>query len=213
VSIKSKLNNNWSYKTGIFSSDGSDEISINDASYFATFSTTKKLTKNNLWDKGELNFDYVYNDTHEEGNTRDFSQVISASSKFKQKNWGLQSDISWGKGDFEQSDLFGVVVMPTYQQSEKVQWVARYTYLNSSEDNGVRLGRYENKVTDEQGHSSVNGERGNKYQEVYGGVNWFLNGHKLKLQAGLQYAKMEDDANDGGAYDGWSFTVAMRSYW
>jgi len=213
VSVKSKLADDWSYKTGIFSSDGSDEISISDASYFAMFSTAKKLAKNNLWDKGEISFDYVYNDTHEDGNTRNFSQVISTSSKFKQNDWGLQSDISWGKGDLGQSDVFGFVVMPTYQQSEKIQWVARYTYLSSSEDNGVRLGRYDSKVVDEFGESSVDGERGDKYQEVYAGVNWFVNDHKLKLQAGLQYAKMDDNANDGGAYDGWSFTVAMRSYW
>jgi phosphate-selective porin OprO/OprP len=213
VSVKSKLADDWSYKTGIFSSDGSDEISISEASYFAMFSTSKKLAKNNLWDKGEVSLDYVYNDTHEDGNTRDFSQVISTSSKFKQNDWGLQSDISWGKGDLDQSDLFGVVVMPTYQQNEKIQWVARYTYLSSSEDNGVRLGRYDSKVVDEYGQSSVDGERGDKYQEVYAGVNWFINDHKLKLQAGLQYAKMDDNANDGGAYDGWSFTVAMRSYW
>jgi phosphate-selective porin OprO/OprP len=204
VSIKSKFADDWSYKTGIFSSDGSDEISISDASYFALFGTSKKLAKNNLWDKGEVSFDYVYNDTHEDGDTRSFSQVISTSSKFTQNDWGLQSDISWGKGDLGQSDIFGVVVMPTYQQSEKVQWVARYTYLNSSEDNGVRLGRYDRDI--------VSG-RGDKYQEVYGGINWYLNGHKLKLQAGLQYAKMDDNANDGGAYDGWGFTIAMRSYW
>ncbi|WP_033092150.1 porin [Colwellia psychrerythraea] len=213
VSVKSKLSNDWSYKTGIFSSDGSDEISISDASYFAMFSTSKKLAKSNLWDKGEVSLDYVYNDTHEDGNTRDFSQVISTSSKFRQNDWGFHSDISWGKGDLGQSDLFGVVIMPTYQQSEKIQWVARYTYLKSSEDNGVRLGRYDSKVVDEYGQSSVEGERGDKYQEVYAGVNWFINDHKLKLQAGLQYAKMDDNANDGGAYDGWSFTVAMRSYW
>ncbi|WP_157826790.1 porin [Colwellia sp. 12G3] len=213
VSVKSKLADDWSYKTGLFSSDGSDEISISDASYFAMFSTAKKLAKNSLWDKGEISFDYVYNDTHEDGNTRDFSQIISTSSKFKQNDWGLLSDISWGKGDLGQSDIFGVVVMPTYQQNEKIQWVARYTYLSSSEDNGVRLGRYESKVVDEHGQSSVAGERGDKYQEVYAGVNWFVNDHKLKLQAGLQYAKMDDNANDGGAFDGWSFTVAMRSYW
>jgi phosphate-selective porin OprO/OprP len=213
VSVKSKFSDTWSYKTGLFSSDDSDEISISDASYFSMFSTAKKLVKNSLWDKGEVSFDYVYNDTHEDGNTRDFSQVISTSSTFKQNDWGLLSDISWGKGDLGQSDLFGVVIMPTYQQSKKIQWVARYTYLSSSEDNGIRLGRYDIKVVDEHGQSSVAGKRGDKYQEVYAGVNWFVNAHKLKFQAGLQYAKMDDNANDGGAFDGWSFTVAMRSYW
>tara|TARA_B100000809_G_scaffold105824_1_gene104380 strand:- start:489 stop:647 length:159 start_codon:yes stop_codon:yes gene_type:complete len=38
--------------------------------------------------------------------------------------------------------------MPTYQQSNKIKWVARYTYLSSSEDNGVRLGRYNRKVVE-----------------------------------------------------------------
>ncbi len=204
ISIKSQLNNDWSYKVGIFSSDDSDEISISNASHFTLISTSKKLSKNTHWVEGEVDFDYVYNDTHADGNTRNFSQVISASSKFKKKNWGLHSDISWGKGDLGQSDLFGVVVMPTYQQNEKKQWVARYTYLNSPEDNGVRLGRYD---------SSVSGKRGDKYQEFYAGVNWFINDHKLKLQAGLQYAKMDDNANDGGAYNGFSFNVALRSYW
>ena len=46
VSVKSQFADDWSYKTGIFSSDGSDEISISDASYFAMFSTAKKLAKN-----------------------------------------------------------------------------------------------------------------------------------------------------------------------
>lgn len=204
VSLKSKVTDDLSYKAGIYSSDGSDEISISDASYFGMFSTTKKLAKTNLWDKGQINFDYVYNDTHVDGDTRDFSQIISASSKFTQDRWSLDSDISWGQGDFDQSDVFGVVVMPSYKQSETLQWVARYTYINSSEDNGVRLGRYEkNVVTD----------MGDKYQELYGGVNWYVNDHKLKFHAGIQYAKMEDNANDGGAYQGWGLTLAMRSYW
>ena len=213
ISVKSKLNNGWAYNSGIFSSDGSDEISISDGSYFLLASTSKKLASNSLWDKGEVSFDYVYNDTHVDGNTRNFSQVFSSSGKLNKNDWTLASDISWGQGDLGQSDLFGFVIMPSYKQSEKIEWVARYTYLNSSEDNGVRLGRYDDRVVDEHGESSVDGERGNKYQEIYGGVNYYLNGHKLKLQAGLQYAKMEDDANDGGAYEGWNFTVSMRSYW
>jgi len=204
VTVKGKLASDWSYKTGVFSSDGSDEISISEASYFALFSTNKKLVKNSLWDKAEVGFDYVFNDTHEDGNTRDFSQVLSVTSKFQQGDWALDNDLSWGKGDLGQSDLFGLVIMPSFMQSEKVQWVARYTYMKSSDENGVRLGRYENKVV---------GDRGDQYQELFGGVNYYLNDHKLKLQAGVQYAKMDDKANDGGAYDGWGVTVALRSYW
>lgn len=204
ISVKSRFNEDWSYKTGIFSSDASDEIGISDASYFAMFSTNKSLSKNAFWQKGDISFDYVYNDTHEEGNTREFSHVLSTSSKFIRDKWGFQSDISWGNGDLGQSDIFGVVVMPTFQQRETLQWVARYTYLHSSENNGVRADRYEKNVVT---------VRGDKYQEVYAGLNWLLNKHKLKLQTGVQYSKMHDKANDGGAYDGWRYTIAFRSYW
>ncbi|WP_252738981.1 porin [Colwellia sp. D2M02] len=204
VSVKSSLSNGWKYKTGVFSSDGSDELSVKEASYFALLSTSKKLEKNALWEQGELGIDYVYNDTHEHGNTRKFSQIVSVSSKLKQQAWGLDTDISWGKGDLGQSNLFGVVLMPTLQQTEKLIWVARYTYLNSKDNNGVRLGRYDRDI--------VSG-RGDQYQEVYGGMNYLVNGHKLKFQAGVHYAKMQDSANDGGEYAGWGLTLAMRSFW
>ena len=161
VSIKSKLANDWSYKAGIYSSDDSDEIGFTEASYFGLLSTSKKLAKSNLFDKGQISLDYVYNDTHEEGNTRDFSQVISLSSKFQRAKWHLDSDISYGRGDLGQSDVYGLVLMPYYQQSKSIQWVGRYTYINSSDENGVRLGRYE---------SSVTSGRGDNYQEIYGGV-------------------------------------------
>lgn len=204
VSVKGKLANNWRYKTGVFSSDDSDEISISDASYFTLLSTSTELSNNNLWNKAEISFDYVFNDTHEDGDTRDFSQVISLTSKFKQGHWGLDNDLSWGKGDLGQSDIFGLVIMPSLKQSENLQWVARYTYINSSDDNGVRLGRYEKNVV---------GDLGDQYQEFFGGLNYYINSHKLKLQAGGLYAKMSDKADDGGEYKGWGLTLALRSYW
>lgn len=204
LSVKGELANEWRYKAGVFSSDSSDEISIQGASYFTLFSTTKKLAKNDLWDKAEAGFDYVYNDNHQDGATRDYTQVISVTSHFEKARWVLDSDLSWGDGDLEQSDLFGLVIMPSYKQNEIIQWVARYTYLKSKEDNGIRLGRYERNVS-----SGL----GDQYREYFGGVNYYFNKHKLKLQAGIQYAKMDDSAKDGGAYDGWGLTIALRSHW
>ncbi|RHW75144.1 hypothetical protein D1094_14895 [Colwellia sp. RSH04] len=204
VSVKGKLNDGWTYNTGVFSSDDSDEIGFSDTSYFALFSVSKTLSKSSLWEQGLVSVDYVYNDTHEAGNTRDFSQVISFSSKFKSNKWHLDSDFSYGKGDLGQSDVIGFVIMPYYQQSKSIQWVSRYTYLNSKNENGVRLARYE---------SSVTSGRGDNYQEIYAGVNWLANGHKFKIQAGVQYSTMNDKANDGGEYGGWGVNLALRTYW
>ena len=63
---------------------------------------------------------------------------------------------------------------------------------------------YENKIVS---------DKGDKYQELYAGVNFFIYQHKLKLQMGLQYAEMRDKVNDGGEYQGWGMTMALRSYW
>ncbi len=204
LSIKGKMAQGWSYTAAIFASDGHDEIGFSDARYFTLFSVGKFLGSTGLWQEGELTLDFVYNDVHEEGNTRDFSQVLSLSSKFSVGDWHLWSDLTLGQGGLGQSDIWGLALMPYYQQSDAVQWVMRYTYLDSDDDNGLRLGRYENEI--------VKG-RGNRYHEYYGGVNYLFHSHKFKLQLGAQYTDMADSARDGGAYEGWGATLALRVYW
>ena len=54
---------------------------------------------------------------------------------------------------------------------------------------------------------------GDRYTEVYLGLNYYWYGHKLKLQSGVQYLEMRDRANDGGAYSGWSWTTGLRVSW
>jgi phosphate-selective porin OprO/OprP len=94
--------------------------------------------------------------------------------------------------------------MPYYNLTSKLQAVARYTRLESCDDNGVRFGRYEDRV--------VSG-RGDEYNEFYLGLNYYFYKHKLKLQTGVQYADMQDRANDGGGYSGWAWTTALRVGW
>ena len=204
ISIQGEFDNNMSYKGGIFSSDDSDEIGLTGASYFALLSLTANYNKTPLWQKAQVTLDYVYNDVDEQGNTRDFSHVVSFSSKLNFGKWHMWSDASYGQGDLEQSDLWGLVVMPYYQHTKKIQWVMRYTYLDSQHLNGIRLGKYENQNI---------AEKGDNYREIYAGMNYLINQHKLKVHLGAQYTQMKDTANDGGKYNGWGVTLAFRSYW
>ncbi len=204
ISIKGSLADNTTYKSGIFSSDDSDELGFTDGSYFALFSINSIFDKTQLWQKAEINLDYVYNDVDEQGATRNFTHVASFSSKLSFNQWHLWSDISLGQGDLAQSDMWGLVVMAYFQQTNKIQWLMRYTYLDSDQLNGLRLGRYENKIVD---------GKGNNYQELYLGANYLFNRHKLKVHLGIQFTEMIDDANDGGEYGGWGVSLAVRSYW
>ena len=96
------------------------------------------------------------------------------------------------------------MAMPFLNLTSGFQVVTRYTYLRSRDDNGVRLARYENQVTD---------GRGDRYNEFYVGLNYYLYGHKLKLQSGLHFADMNDNAADGGAYFGAASTIGVRVSW
>jgi phosphate-selective porin OprO/OprP len=118
--------------------------------------------------------------------------------------WGVRADVSGAKGYLGQSNLWGAMAMPYFDATNKVQLVGRYTFLNSSRNNGVRLATYE---------STVVGGRGDRYNEGYVGANYYVSGHRLKFQTGLQFATMRDRASDGGAYSGVSWVTGVRVGW
>jgi phosphate-selective porin OprO/OprP len=138
------------------------------------------------------------------GFTRPLEQVLSLNFAFERDGWGVRSDVSTATGYLGQSDLSGFMVMPFFNLNKDLQLVTRYTYVSSDDPNGVRFGRYE---------SSVVSGRGDRYSEIYLGLNYYLYGHKFKVQTGLQYADMDDVAADGGAYSGWGWTTGLRISW
>ena len=204
ISITGKADEQWTGKAGMYSSDGSDEISGFRAAFFTLLSLGRNFAGNIGLDTALVRIDYVYNEEDEDADTRDFSHVVSLVSKWEKNQWGLMTDITAGWGYGGQSDLWGFVVMPVYDVSSRIQLVFRYTYLKSTDENGVRLNRYEDRIV---------GGRGDEYNEVYGGLNVFIYGHKLKWQTGLQYSDMADGAADGGEYKGWGITTGLRIYW
>ena len=152
-----------------------------------------------------LSANYVYNEPDEDNTfTRDLQHVGSVNFAFDAGRWGFRSDVSAGAGYLGQSDLWGAMLMPFYNITDHLQVVARYTYLNSDDNNGVRLNRYESVVVS---------DRGDEYNEAYLGLNYYFYGHKLKVQTGVQYAELEDQADDGGAYQGWAWTTGLRISW
>ncbi len=149
------------------------------------------------------NYVYQHPDTHNTF-TRQLEHIASVNFKLEAVKWGLRTDVSVASGYLGQSDLWGTMVMPFYNATNKLQLVGRHTFLRSDQPNGVRLASYESRI--------VSG-RGDRYQEWYAGVNYYFYGQKLKLQTGLQHAEMRDRANDGGAYSGLSWTSGLRIGW
>jgi len=136
--------------------------------------------------------------------TKRFEHIGSLNFRIDQPRWGFRADLSKTAGYLGQRDVLGVMAMPYINATSTLQFVARYTFLESDGNNGLSLASYENKV------SRGNGDR---YSEGYIGANYFFYGHRLKLQTGVQFAEMRDRANDGGAYSGVAWTTGVRVGW
>lgn len=204
VGAEGKIDQRWRYRAGIYSSDGSPELGRFDAGWFTLLSLGYRFAGMPESDSGMIRVDYVYNDEDPNSATRDFSQVLSLVTQWKTGAWGLRTDLAGGTGYAAQSDVWGVVLMPSFDFSPLVQTVLRYTYMSSTGDNGLQLTRYADRIV--QG-------RGNEYNEIYAGLNVYFYGQKLKWQTGLEYDSMADAANDGGEYSGWGLSTGLRVYW
>jgi phosphate-selective porin OprO/OprP len=181
---------NWSYQVGAFSAGEKNRE-------FGRFNGSIYTLVSLGYDFGQrLDVDNTF--------TRQLQHMTSINFSFEDGRWGFREDLSIASGYLGQSDLWGVMTMPYVNVTSKLQLVARHTYLNSEDPNGVLLARYEK--------SAVSG-RGDRYNELYVGANYYFYGHKLKLQSGLQFGAMNDTANDGGEYSGVAFTTGLRVSW
>ena len=134
-----------------------------------------------------------------------YTSALSYSGKFLDKKLSLQSDLVMAIGEDDQADLYGFIFMPSYKLTDSIELVARYQYLSSNDDNGVSLQkRYERTAPD------LPTSKGNNYQALYAGVNYYIYKDKLKLMGGLEYSHMDLASNN--SYDQVTLFAGLRLY-
>ncbi len=197
----------WNYHLGVYSTGTeTPEFGDLDASWTMLASLGRRLGPVLGGDDAGVRVDYVYQDPSDDTETftRLHEHVGSLVFDWNKGPWDLVADVSASQGYGSQSDLFGFQVMPSvYLIEDKLQAVLRYTYLSSSDGAGVRYARYDSEVT------SV---RGDEYQELYAGLNYYIYGHKLKVQGGVQYAGMNGTPSEGDV-ESWQATLGLRLSW
>jgi phosphate-selective porin OprO/OprP len=192
---------NTRYRLGAFSSVTDKEFGDFDGGYFTLVSLGQDFSSQLDIPEFLVTVDYVYNESDEQNiATRDLAHVMSLNLRVDTGKWGVRSDLSGGIGYHSQSDLIGFAIMPFYHLCESIQLVTRYTHVHSFDDGGIRFGLYETRI---------DSTRGDDYNEAFAGLNWFLYGHKFKIQTGLQYTWMESVRD----YNGWGWTTTVRMYW
>jgi phosphate-selective porin OprO and OprP len=152
-----------------------------------------------------LTGNYVYQHPDTDNTfTRQLEHIGSINFRFEDTKWGVRADLSAADGYLGQSDMWAFQGMPFVNITNEFQVVGRYTFIESDAPNGIRLATYESRV--------VSG-KGDEYNELYLGANYYFYGHRLKLQTGVQFADMNDRANKGGEYSGVSWTTGLRVGW
>ena len=136
--------------------------------------------------------------------TRRYEHITSAHFRFEEGRLGARGDLSTAVGYLGQRDVWSFMLMPYFNATDKLQFVGRYTFVDSDGNNGVSLPTYENRVTT---------GAGDEYSAGYLGVNYYFYGHRLKLQSGVEFGRMQDRANDRGAYSGTSWVTGLRIGW
>lgn len=196
----------WVYRVGVYSSGEMNRELGEFSGGTATLGVLGYDFASSLGVKEALlTGNYVYQNPDRDNTfTRQLEHIGSVNFRIEATKWGARTDLSTASGYLGQSDLWALQAMPFFNATPKLQFVGRYTFISSDAPNGLRLTTYESRV--------VPG-RGDEYTELYLGANYYFYGHKLKVQSGLQFADMQDRANDGGAYSGVAWTTGLRVGW
>ena len=128
---------------------------------------------------------------------------MSLNLKLKQGAFGLTADLIFAKGLNNISDVWGFVILPSYDITKRIQVAARYHHANADDANGLTAAkRYE---------QSAGGGTGDNYNAGYLGLNYYIYGNKLKLMTGAEYSKLDGGTAEG--WDGWTVFTGVRVSW
>jgi len=112
-----------------------------------------------------------------------FDSAVSGALILTEGAAALVTELTAGFGG-QRGDAVGLNIQPSYFLTDTFEVVARFQAASASEANGLRAQRsYE---------APAGMLDGDAYRAVTLGLNRFVAGHRLKLMASVEYAKMND---------------------
>ncbi len=198
---------------GFFSLDEDDFLGKWDAGS-AIYASTQFEALN-----GDITLDLMYNlDQDDNPIGLGYKWATSAAWEGNIGSWDLAVNAIIGdNGDQSNADregsFYGLVVMPSkYIIEDKLEFVARYAFQGSSEDEGIRVNsRYLRRDISSDGSvdADINSGRGDSHHSIYAGLNYYFCGDNSKVMTGIEYDTLSADTGDVDATTLW---FAYRMY-
>jgi phosphate-selective porin OprO/OprP len=174
-----------------------------------------------LTDETSLHLDYAFTNNSSglaspQGSAGDsensaYNHVIAIGSESEWGRFGLITDLIFGinreasglipAGD----DTWGLVILPYYNITEKLQFVAKYAYMDQGREQRTQ------RFGEGAGNLQNGRTRAENYHTFYAGLNYYLCDHNLKLMAGYEYAT-GDEIGTGAGISSDTWMLAIRTY-
>lgn len=142
-----------------------------------------------------------------------FDDVIIVGGKLGLGAFGLQAEYFLSDNDGD--EIKGFYVMPSFDISEKLQLVGRLEMADSDKARGIQApSRYARRaaslkdVVDDEGSTLARPSRGDEYQSLYVGLNYYITGNGNKLMFGVEAAEL--DNTDAGKLESMTVSTAWR---
>ena len=216
------IEEHWLYEAGIYGADQAREFSSLDRGALFIgkigydYSSQAGLDSSIVSFRYEHNTNPGYQSSKVDGffgnpTSPAFTDAVALSNDIVQGRFGLTTDLLFGFGlsgtadrngnevAVNQSDIFGLNIIPTYFIADGLQLVTRLQIATSVDPNGLRVpSRYERLAAGDD-------ESGNTYLSGYLGLNYYIYGNKLKIMNGIEYSQM-----GGGNFDGYTAMTGLR---
>jgi phosphate-selective porin OprO/OprP len=154
--------------------------------------------------KADFRLDWLHSDRDPDaGVLNRYEDVISSTLWVQDGLWSAVAEGFYATGgQGNDGDVFGGYLQGTFDLiPKKLQLVGRYSFAYGDGERSVRRQtRYESSVVD---------GRGDQYQALYLGGQYFINGDKLKVLAGVEYSNLSGGPA-GLGYEGVTYLTGVR---
>jgi len=200
----------WLYFLGAYSNERVDELSHFHGGEMLLGKIGYNYTHQSPWELAEIKCQWLHNT--EPGYAPNatslasplYSNFFSLSNEIKEGPFALTTELLWGDGEEGRPNVGGIMAMPTYYFTDKLQMIVTIEAAHSADENGIILPIHYEAVAPSMGDKA-----GDTYYSTYAGFNYYIHGHNMKLMSGLKYSYL-DGGSGGGDFDGWTWLAGVR---
>tara|TARA_B100001123_G_scaffold443054_1_gene588094 strand:+ start:6772 stop:7923 length:1152 start_codon:yes stop_codon:yes gene_type:complete len=160
--------------------------------------------------EGNVIVDFIHaNDSSNDQTIFDYNWATSLTYTRSFEKIDFFANVTYS--DTEDGDIYGFVLMPsTYIIDDKLEAVARYQWGQATTDGAVPRSSSSRGLRRAARNDGLSTGGGDDNHTLYAGLNYYLEGHYLKIMTGIEYEKI--NGNIDRDLSGYTFWTALRTY-